>query len=292
MQRQRLLIVGYGDTAEHALPYLAPRYRVLALTRDREKAKRLSCAGVQALVGDLDRPAGLARLSGLAHAVLHLAPPPNHGIVDARTRNLIAALGRAQSLPYRLVYISTTGVYGDCSGQWVEETLAASPASERAQRRLDAERRLRAWGAASGVKVSILRVPGIYGPNRLPLQRLRAATPALTENDDVYTNHIHIEDLARACAAALARAQPARVYNCNDDSALKMGEYFDLVADHFGIARAPRLARADIATQVPPALLSFMSESRRMRNLRLKRELRLRLRYPSVREGLAGLDER
>jgi nucleoside-diphosphate-sugar epimerase len=181
----------------------------------------------------------------------------------------------------RFVYISTTGVYGDRAGAWIDETAPLAPLNERAVRRVDAERMARRAGAC------VLRVPGIYAHDRLPLERLRAGTPILTADDDVYTNHIHADDLARICIAALFRGRRARVYNAVDDSQLKMGEYFDLVADRFDAPRPPRLPRAEMKAAVSPMMYSFMNESRRLDNARLKRELRVRLRWPTVSTMLA-----
>ncbi|MCW5622525.1 MAG: NAD-dependent epimerase/dehydratase family protein, partial [Burkholderiales bacterium] len=203
-----------------------------------------------------------------------------------RTANLIRTLGKGGSLPQRLVYLSTSGVYGDCAGALVREQRALRPQSDRALRRADAERRLRAWGRSSGVRVVILRVPGIYAAERLPLQRLRAGIPALRDEEDVYTNHIHADDLATIVFNALARGRGQRAYNASDASVLKMGEYFDLVADAFDLPRAPRISRAQAQQALPATLLSFMRESRRLDNGRMARELRVRLRYPSVQEGV------
>ena len=229
---KRLLIVGCGDVGMRMLPLLRGRYRLFALTRPaREREATLRALGVTPLAGDLDDAQSLCRLSGLPHDVLHFAPPPGAGAHDGRTGNLIRALQKARSIPQRLVYISTSGVYGDCGGRLVHEHQPLRPQTERAVRRADAERQLREWGRRSGVGVVILRVPGIYAADRLPLQRLRAGTPALVASEDPYTNHIHADDLARVVVAALARGRGQRIYNASDDSALRMGEYFDLVAD-------------------------------------------------------------
>lgn len=243
------------------------------------------------LLGDLDRPDTLGRLAALADAVLHLAPPPGGGgATDPRTRALVRALARGGRLRV-LVYGSTTGVYGDAGGARFDEVRAVAPATDRARRRVDAEACLRRFGARAGVRVSILRIPGIYATDRPgghPRERLLRGMPVLAHADDVYTNHIHADDLARACVAALLRGLPQRVVNACDDSELKMGEYFDLAADLCGLPRPRRVARAEAARELGPMTLSFMSESRRIDNRRMKRELRLRLRYPTVREGLAG----
>jgi nucleoside-diphosphate-sugar epimerase len=286
--RPRLLIVGCGDIGLRILARLRDRYRVIALTSTPARVRELRSAGALPIVGDLDARASLARIAAFGERVLHLAPPPNRGRRDARTRHLLAALaGRGG----RLVYVSTTGVYGDARGAWLDETARLAPANERAFRRVDAERALRAAGASGALRVSILRVPGIYnGRERLPLDRLRERLPALAPADDVHTNHIHAEDLARIAIAALHRGAPQRVYNAVDDSDLKMGEYFDLVADRFGLPRPPRMPREELKTAVSPAMYSFMSESRRLRNARIKRELRVRLRHPTVADALAGAE--
>lgn len=264
------------------------RYRVYALSRSPQQFAALRLLGIIPLRGDLDQPDTLAAIAGLAHDVVHFAPPPGCGVHDARTAHLIAALAKGSSLPQQLVYISTSGVYGDCGGELVAETRPARPQTDRARRRADAERRLRDWGARSGVRISILRVPGIYAADRLPLARLEKGTPALKRDEDSYVNHVHADDLARIVVAALHHAHPNRMYNAVDDAPQKMGDYFDLVADRFGLPRPPRIARAEAAAIIPENLLSFMNESRRLVNRRLKRELRLRLRYPTVEEGIAA----
>jgi nucleoside-diphosphate-sugar epimerase len=281
---ERLLIVGAGDIARRALPALTARYKILALVRgdDRLLAQR----GVATLAGDLDRPESLAPLAGRADVVLHLAPPNDSSDRDERTRNLVAALAGARMVSRRFVYLSTSGVYGDCAGAKVDESRPLNPRTNRARRRVDAERALGEWSAAYGVELTILRVPGIYAPDRLPLERLERTTPVLRAEDDVYTNHIHADDLAAISVRSLERDAPAGVFNANDDSELKMGDYFDLVADRFGLARPPRVSRADAERSIPPALLSFMTESRRLDNRRMKEALGIRLRYPTVFEGV------
>ncbi len=290
MNRPTLLIVGCGDIGLRVLKLLRGRWRVLALTSSPERRAHLRASGALPLLGDLDVPATLGRLGALADAVLHLAPPPSAGSVDTRTRHLVAALARGGRTA-RLVYASTSGVYGDCAGARFDETRAPRAQSERARRRLDAEQRLRWYGRAQGVRVTILRVPGIYALDRRggdPRERLARGTPLLLEQDDVYTNHIHADDLARACVAALHRGLPQRLVHASDDSELRMGEYFDLVADLFGVPHAPRIGRDEARARLSPMQWSFMRESRRLDNGRLKRELKLRLRYPTVADGLAA----
>ena len=288
-RRERLLIIGCGDIGQRAVQRLSRAVRVLALTSSFERLPALRAQGITPLLGNLDDARSLQRLSGLATRVLHLAPPPNEGCGDLRTRSLLRVL-QLRSPPRALVYASTSGVYGDCQGAVVNETRTLSAATPRAQRRVDAEATVRLLGRrASRVRTSILRIPGIYAPNReggTPEARLRKGTPVLAHADDVYTNHIHADDLARACVIALWRGQSQRIYNINDDSAMRMGDYFDFAADLYGLPRPPRVPRSVAPGQLSLMLLSFMSESRRMDNTRMKSELRLRLWYPTVATGL------
>ena len=285
LQRPRLLILGCGDVGMRLLPLLRARFRVFAVTSDPARCAELRAAGAVPVVADLDQPHTLRRLAGLARHVVHLAPPQSEGMRDRRTRNLCAILPEGA----RLVYVSTSGVYGDCGGALIDETRAVAPHNARAWRRVDAERVLRAWAVRAGASVAILRVPGIYARERLPLRRLEQGTPALLAADDVYTNHIHADDLARIVALALFRSLPGRIYHAVDDTHMKMADYFDTVADAFDMPRPPRVARAQLAASVSPMLLSFMSESRRMRNERIKRELGVRLRFPQVGPAVAAM---
>jgi len=281
----RLLIVGCGDVALRALPRLTRKYQVFGLVRSAGQAGRIAALGATPLAGDLDDPATLQALTGSADLVLHLAPPGEHGEQDQRSANLISALSPRP--PQRLVYISTSGVYGDCGGAWVDEDRPVAPQTARGARRADAERLLLDWGRHSGVAVVVLRVPGIYAAERLPLAQLQRGSPVLRAEDDVYTNHIHADDLAGVCLAALERGGAGRNYNASDDSELKMGDYFDLVADRAQLPRPPRITRAAAeAGAISEGLLSFMRESRRLSNTRMKAELGVRLRYPSVYEGV------
>lgn len=328
--RPRLLIVGCGDVGTRSLRWLSRRYRVFALTSRPERMPALRALGAVPMLGDLDRPASLRRLGALAPRVLHLAPPPADGTGDPRTRHLLAALRRPRGVkrdivpepdrvsgaPRVLVYASTSGVYGDCGGAYIDETRVPRPQSARAKRRLEAERLVRQLGrgarrshvgasvpracaewraAAVGARshaswrTTLLRVPGIYGADRLPVARLQRGTAALRAEDDVYTSHIHADDLARIMGYALWRGRPQRVVHASDDTQMKMGDYFDRVAQAVGLPHPPRISRAQAAAQLPASLLSFMRESRRLDNRRLKHELRYRLMYPSVDTLLATL---
>ena len=291
-RRQRLLIVGCGDVGQRVARLAPAPLRVMALTSSPENCAVLRGQGILPLRGNLDDAKSLRRLAGLATRMVHLAPPPTEGWSDPRTLALLRSLDR-RAWPRSWVSGSTSGVYGDCHGAWVHESQPVTPFTPRAYRRVDAEKRLR-WhgkgtGVRQGVRASILRIPGIYALDRdggTPQERLRKGTPVLQASDDVYTNHIHADDLARACWLALWRGQPQRVYHVSDDSQLKMGDYFDVAADIFGLPRPPRVPRDNAHNQLPLMLLSFMSESRRLENTRMKQELGLRLRYPTVHTGL------
>jgi nucleoside-diphosphate-sugar epimerase len=279
--RPRLLIVGCGDIGLRIVARLHRRFRIVALTSHPARVSTLRAAGAVPLVGDLDERATLARLRGFGARVIHLAPPPESGAGDRRTAHLVGVLGRRDG--DRTVYISTTGVYGDHGGAWIDETARLATQEARSLRRIAAERILRRRRHAH-----VLRVPGIYAGDRLPLARLQQRLPALSPADDVYTSHIHADDLARIAIVALLRGQPCRVTNTVDDSGLKMGEYFDLVARRLGLEPPPRLPREELKKSVSPMMYSFMSASRRIRNGRLKREVRVKLLYPTVRAGLAA----
>jgi len=285
---KKLLIIGSGDVALRAIPSLARHHRIYALVRNPAHREKLRALGATPVLGDLDDRKRLARIVGLADAVLHLAPPPNEGLHDTRTRNLLSVLSQGR-LPKRLVYISTSGVYGDCAGAWVSETHPLNSTSPRSQRRVDAEKQIRSWARRNRVNACILRVPGIYAADRLPLGRLQQGTPAIIDSEDSYTNHIHADDLARICVSALRYGKPCRVYHTSDDSHLKMGEYFDSVAEAFGLPHVPRVSRAEAQHVLSPMLLSFMNESRRLTNTRMKQELKVVLNYPTVADTLKSL---
>lgn len=293
-RRERVLIIGCGDVGQRVVRELGHgrRVQVLALTSTPERRIVLREQGVRPLTGNLDDPASLARLAGIATRVIHLAPPPSQDLVDwrrdPRTRALLRALAMRSS-PATLVYGSTSGVYGDRQGQWVNESSSVTPQTPRAWRRVDAEQQVHWFGRRHAVRTAVLRIPGIYAPDRAggtPRDRLLRGTPVLRAEDDVYTNHIHADDLARACARAVWMARPQRNLHISDDSQLRMGDYFDMAADLYGLPRPPRIARDAASSQLPLMLLSFMSESRRLVNERMKSELRLRLRYPTVMQGL------
>lgn len=286
-----LLIIGCGDVALRTVPLLKTHYRILGLYRNADRADLLRANGITPIYGNLDCPKSLKKLGGIAHLVLHLAPPPNYGKRDTRTLHLLSALTKKTKtnpiiLPQRLIYISTSGVYGDCRGDLINETHPVQPENDRAIRRVFAEKQIRNWGKRNHISTCIVRVPGIYAANRLPLQRLRDGHPTLLDAEDNYTNHIHADDLAQIIFAAIRFAKTNRIYHACDDSHLKIGEYFDLVADYFGLPHPHRITRNQAQEQITPTMLSFMKESRRLRNVRIKKELHISLLYPTVHDGV------
>lgn len=289
-RRTRLLIVGCGDVGLRVLPRVTGRWTVRVLTSQPERRAALRAAGASPVLGNLDDAGSLRRLARLAPRVLMLAPPPAQGSVDPRMTALARVLRRPgpSGVLRRLVYVSTTGVYGDVGGAWIDECAPCAPRTDRARRRVAAERAVRSLGAAAGWCASILRVPGIYAGDREggPAARVRRGAPVLVPAEDVYTNHIHADDLARTGLAALFRGAPQRVYHVCDDSQRRMGEHFEAVAEACGLPPPPRITRAQAAEQLSPVLLSFLSESRRLSNARMKKELRVQLLYPDVLAAL------
>jgi len=305
--QKKVLVIGAGDIGRRVIVRLKRRATATAITSRRANRPILKRLGAHAVLADLDRPATLKRLPTDWNTLIHCAPPPTHGTGDSRTANLLRVLraNPGQRPPQRspkrprmvarsIVYLSTSGVYGDHGGALVSESAPLKARNPRAIRRVDAERRLTRAAKRHQWRLAILRVPGIYASDRLPIERLKAGTPAILAAEDSYTNHIHAADLAGIVIAALdhaaRRPRPrTRIYNACDDSDMKMGDYFDRVAAAFGLAPPPRLPRAQVATAVSPMLYSFMRESRRLDNTRLKRELRYGFEFPTVDAGLAAM---
>lgn len=261
---------------------------VTALARSEAAAAKLQALGINSRHGDLDDPASLRGLP-LAGAILYyLAPPPPVGTTDNRMRHFVAALDPA-TLPRTIVYISTTGVYGDTAGEWVSEASPLNPQADRARRRVDAETTLGAWCEGHGVPLTILRVAGIYGPDKLPVKRLREGTPVLREEECGYTNRIHVEDLVTICLKVVRSGEGMRVYNVSDGHPGTMSGYFNAVADALGLPRPPAITMAEAHRVLTPAMLSYLTESRRMDNRKLLDELGVVLKYPNLAAGLAAL---
>jgi len=284
---QTLLIAGFGDVARRAVPLLRGHWRLLALVHNAQQGQLARTLGVTPVYADLDQKTTLKRLAGLADAVLYTAPPAGEGTDDLRLRKLLSALAKSNSIPQQFVYISTSGVYGNRDGAWIDECSPAAPETDRARRRLAAEQLLRALAQRWRTSITILRAPGIYAAERLPLARIQNQLPLPITTEDVYVNHIHADDLAALCVRALTRRGGIRIYNASDAQPLLSGEWFDALADHFGLPHPPKLARGELSTALTPMQASFLAESRRLNNARLKRELGVQLRYPDILMFLA-----
>ncbi len=287
-----VLILGCGDIGRRvAALEQAAGARVWALARAAERAEALQAAGIAPLRGDLDDPASLEDLSAAGTRLYYLAPPPAAGFTDPRIENTLARLS-GSNVPQRVVLISTTGVYGDCGGAWIDEDTPPHPRTERSTRRLAAEDTLRKWSESTGAPVVILRVPGIYGPGRLPVDRIARGEPVVREGEAPFTNRIHADDLARACFLAGRRGEPGAVYNISDGHPTTMTDYFNRVADLLGLPRPPALTLEEVRHRLSAGMLSYLAESRRLDNRRMREQLGVVLQYPDLASGLpACLDD-
>ena len=281
-----VLIMGCGYIGRRVAGLLQARnYLVTGCVRSRESAVALEYSGIRAVTFDLDQPATRPDWAHGFDSVLYFAPPPAQGEQDPRMQAFLEILN-VEMPPRRMVYISTSAVYGDCQGAWITESQAVNPATARGQRRLDAEKRLTAWCGAYGTQWILLRVPGIYGPGKLPLARIRKGTPVLCEQDSPYTNRIHADDLAAVCVAAMHSTRVNTVYNVSDGHPSNMADYFFRVADAAGLPRPPTVSRIEAQEVLSAGMLSFLKDSRRMSNAKMQDELAVTLRYPDLAAGL------
>jgi nucleoside-diphosphate-sugar epimerase len=282
-----VLIVGCGDIGRRvAALCLAEGRSVTGLVQSAASVARLRESGIAPLQADLDDPAALGAVNCAGQSVYYFAAPPAEGETDPRMTHFLAAIA---GVPQRIVYISTTGVYGDCGGAWITEAQPVNPRTARGKRRLAAENALRAWSAQTGVPVVILRVPGIYGPGRLPAERIRKGLPVLREAEAPYSNRIHADDLARVCMAAMQRGAPGAVYNVADNQPTTMSHYFNRIADTLGLPRPPAVSMSEAREQLTAAMLSFIEESRRIDNRKMREELGVTLLYPDLESGLVAM---
>ncbi len=284
----RVMIIGCGDIGTRvAALWQARGVAVAALSRSVTSTGRLHDRGIEALQGDLDRSDTLTQINVDDCLLYYFVPPPNVGETDLRMRALLDALSNRPN-PRKVVYISTTGVYGDNGGAWVTEDTPANPRTTRARRRLDAETVLRSWGRNQGVAAIVLRVPGIYGPGRLPIEAIRLGRPVVNEAECGFSNRIHADDLARICIAAAERGRADTIYNASDGSPGTMTDYFNRAADALDLPRPPVVSRADAARFLSPEMLSYLDESRRIDNRRMREELGVEPLYPNLQAGLGA----
>lgn len=279
------VILGCGYVGVRlARHYLESGASVVGIVRSETSLERLRAAGIPAMRWDLaSAEPPPCSLEGVR--LFHLVPPPDTGRKDPHTQRLIDAFAQAGQ-PRRILYLSTTGVYGDCQGAWIDEDWPVRPAHDRSFRRLDAEERLRRWSREQGGELVILRVAGIYGPGRLPLARLRQGLPMVRPEESPYSNRIHVDDLVTVCMAAMERAADGAIFNVSDGHPTTMTEYFLAIADAAGLPRPPLISMAEAPGQLSEAMMSYLSESRRLSNRRLREALGVELRYPTLAEGL------
>src|SRR3990172_9445045 len=217
----------------------------------------------------------------------YLAPPPGRGETDPRMRAFLECIPPGEE-PETIVYMSTTAVYGDLRGGWATEETPPSPSAARGMRRLDAENALLSWGRQGSVPVVILRVAGIYGPGRLPIEKVREGAPVLAGNDSPFSNRIHSHDLARVCVAAARRGTGGAVYNVSDGQPGTIAQYYCAVADLLGVPRPPTMTMAEARRVMSQAMLSYLSESKRVDNRKMREELGVTLLHPTLETGLAA----
>jgi nucleoside-diphosphate-sugar epimerase len=285
---EQILIIGCGDIGcRVAALAMEQGVRVCGLVRSPEKAARLEERGIRPVVANLDEPETLRGLTTRGATLFYFAPPPGGGHLDTRARNFCAALTPGEE-PAKIVYMSTSGVYGTSGDTLVTEETPPDPQTARGKRRLDAERVFSAWGRERGVPVVILRVTGIYGPGRLPVSQLTSGQPVLREEESSYTNRIHADDLAQVCLAAAERGEDGDIFNVSDGHPGTMTEYFNAAADLLGLPRPPQVSREEARTVMTPLMLSYIEESRRLDNRRMLEKLGVRLRYPDLRAGIAS----
>lgn len=282
-----VLIIGCGDIGRRVATRIGAE-QVIGIVRSGSSARALAALGVEARTLDLDAPVEPSALPAAGRKIFYFAPPQGTGNTDDRVRRVCAAL-EYNNRPSRVVYISTSAVYGDCAGAWIDETAALNPGTARGHRRLDAERQWLKFGETCGIPVIILRVPGIYAHDKLPLRRLREGLPVLVEDEAPFTNRIHADDLARVCIAAMQRGKAGRAYNVSDGRPTSMTDYFNKVADRLGLARPPQVGRDEAEKHLSSAMLSFLGESKRLANTRMLEELQIELQYPDLDRGLAAV---
>jgi len=288
----KLLIVGYGDIGRRVARLAhSTGFTVSAASRSIELKATAQENEIELCPANLDRLGTLVDLPTRQAMVLYLAPPPPHGEIDLRVQLFCKSILKTE-LPIKVVYISTSGVYGDCDGDLVDETRPPHPETDRAKRRLSAEQTFRSWGTQHGVPIVTLRVAGIYGPGRLPTKRIEQGGPVLRKEQSPYSNRIHADDLARVCLAAIQRGTDGAIYNVCDGEESTMTDYFLTIADVFGLPRPPQISMVEAQTQLSPEMLSYLLESRRLDNRRMLDRLGIELLYPELKIGLqAILDE-
>lgn len=283
---KNVFIVGCGDVGRRVAALCERKnLPVMGLVRSEESVGRLEQAGISSVLIDLEEAFGLEGVLSDGVTLLYLAPPPTEGETDPLIRRFLAAIP-ADAPPEKLVLLSTTAVYGDCHGEWIDETQPVNPQTARGRRRLDAEQAAREWSIETGVAVVILRVGGIYGPGRLPLARIEKGLPILKETESPFTNRIHQDDLAQICMAAAESGKAGEVYNVSDGQPSTMSRYFKDIAQAHGLPMPPEVSLEEAQQVMSAGMLSYLKESRRLDNRKLVEELGVVLQFPNLEAGL------
>lgn len=284
-------IAGCGDIGRRvARRWQAKGLPVTGLVNSTSSLNTLKERKVKAVQVDLDDESPVFPALAANSLIYYFVPPPSQGVVDSRCQHFLLALSAQVVKPKRIVVISTTGIYGDCGGALINEEQPANPMVDRARRRYDMEQQLKHWCEQHAVELIILRVGGIYGPQRLPIKRVREGIPVLDEVLAPKTNRIHEEDLADICVAAARVDFDFRIYNVSDGSNSNMTEYFYILADHFNLPRPPAVDWQEAERVMSKGMLSYLKESRRIDNARMLKELEITLSYPSLETGLSEID--
>ncbi|MCW8986513.1 MAG: SDR family oxidoreductase [Gammaproteobacteria bacterium] len=288
---KHVLIVGCGDIGLRvAKIWKNAAKSVFALARTEESIDTFRQQHLFTCQADLDDFQSLKDIPSRQSLLYYFAPPPAKGHVDTRMANFLASMEK-ETFPAHLVYISTSGVYGDQGGELINEDSPVNPTADRAKRRYNAEQQLRTWSKQTSVPITILRVGGIYGPGRLPLQRLKDQIPMLHEELSPQTNRIHADDLAQVCVAAAADKAEGEIYNVSDGTNSNMTEYFNTIADYCDLPRPPLVDWEEAEKTISKGMLSYLKESRRLDNSKMINELGIELIYPTLKDGLESCHE-
>jgi len=283
---QRIIIAGCGYIGTRvARSWKESGAEVTCLVRSPGHQADLAAEGLNTRSCSFDDPAGIPALDVAGSIVYYFVPPPGGGITDTRAGNFCAAL-KLVTPPALVIYIGATSVYSEKCGGTVTEESPVEPQSAMGKRRLDAEQAFREYGAAAGVPIIILRVSGIYGPGRLPLMQISQGQPLLCEAESGPSNRIHADDLAAVCRAAAERGQGGDIFNVSDGHPSSMTSYFNACADLLGYPRQPQVSMAEARQVMSPLMLSYVTDSRVVDNSRMLERLNIRLKYPTMRDGL------
>ena len=283
--RPHALIIGCGYVGQRLALRLADTYDITAVVRTAASAAALERLGLRVVTLDLDRVRTAGRIPEklVQAATFYLAPPQNSGESDLRLNRFLQL---SSVPPVAFVYMSTTGVYGDTKGTRVDESTRVDPQTDRSRRRVSAEEMTRVWCTESRVRRVVLRVPGIYGPGRLPVERLRKGEPTLRPEDAGISNRIHVDDLVEVCVTAALNPEARGVYNVTDGNSISATDFLDRLAAIAGLPPAPRVSMDEAQLTFSPERLSFINESRQVSNERMLRHLGIQLRYGDVEAGI------